>query len=265
MEAAMLKLPRTSVIAIAAACLATSPAMARTVSIPFSASNFSSPLDINNTYFPLVAGTTYTYEATTTDGCEVNPVAVTYDTKVIDGVTVRVVLDQVFDADTCTTDPSALTEKTFDYYAQDNAGNVWYLGEDTFDCEGANNCTVGDGTWRAGVDGAVPGIIMLANPRSGDTYRQEYLPGVAEDQATVTSVGVTAKLTRDDAIQSSFLNCIVTKEFTKLEKGAIGFKTYCPDVGVVIDIDHHGKIVRSELVSISGTANALRFRTVRKN
>lgn len=257
----MLKFPTVSSIAVAAAFLATAPATGRTVSIPFSASNFSDPLTIDNSYFPLVAGTTYTYEADTKDGCEVDVFAVTYDTREIDGVDTRVVHDQVFDGDTCTTAPSALTENTFDHFAQDDSGNVWYFGEDTFDCEGASNCTPGEGGWIAGVNGAVPGIAFLARPRSGDTYRQEFSPGVAEDQATVTAVGVTARPKRANAYRSSYSNCIVTKEFTRLEKGAIGSKTYCPGIGVVIDIDHHGKIQRSELVSISGTANALKFRT----
>ncbi|MGE5064018.1 MAG: hypothetical protein ACM3IG_08135, partial [Myxococcales bacterium] len=97
------------------------------------------------------------------------------------------------------------------------------------------------------------------------SYRQEYLLGVAEDQALVTAVGVTAKMTREDAYQSSYSNCVVTKEWTVLEKGAIEFKTYCPDVGVVVTVEHHGKVVRSELTSISGTANALRFRTPPKH
>jgi len=213
----MLKLTVSSV-AIAAAFLTSASATARTISIPFNASNFSAPLTIDNIYFPLIAGTVYTYRADTKDGCEVDVVTVTYETRDLDGVTTRKVHDSVFDGDACTTDSSALTEDTFDFYAQDD-------------------------------------------PRSGDTYRQEFAPDVAEDQATVTAVGVTARLMRDDAIQSSFANCLVTKEFTVLEKGATGSKTYCPEVGVVIDIDHHGKIARSELVSISGTANALKFRT----
>jgi len=233
---------------------------ARTVSIPFSASNFSDPLTINNPLFPLVAGTTYTYKAETTDGCEVDVTAVTYDTRPIDGVTTRVVHDQVFDGDACTTAPAALTEDTNDHYAQDNSGNVWYMGEDTFDCEGAGHCTLGEGGWIAGVGGAQPGLIMLAHPQSGDRYKQEFLPDVAQDQALVTSVGVTAKMTRDDAFQSSYSNCIVTKEWTVLEPGAIEFKTYCPDVGNVLTVEHHGKVVRSELTAISGTLNALKFR-----
>jgi hypothetical protein len=257
----MIKQSSLSLAALAAGFLASTGAGARTVSIPFSPANFSNPVDITNTYFPLVAGTTYTYKSATVDGCEVDVMTVTYDTRVIDGVTTRVVHDQVFDGTTCTTAPSALTEDTLDYYAQDNAGNVWYMGEDTFTCQGAGNCTPSEGAWIAGVNGAQPGIIMLAHPLSGDSYKQEYLAGVAQDQALVTAVGVTAKMTRSDAYQSSYSNCIVTKEWTVLEPGAIEFKTYCPGVGVVQVAEHHGKVVYSELTSISGTANTLKFRT----
>lgn len=248
-----------SVVAVSA-FFAITPANGTTVSIPFSAANFSDSLTIDNTYFPLIPGTTYTSTADTTDGCEVDATTVTYDTRVIDGVTTRVVHDSVYDGATCTTDGAALTEDTFDYYAQDDAGNVWYMGEDTFDCQGAGNCTPGEGGWIAGIDGAQPGIITLANPQSGDRYKQEYLPGIAQDEALVTAVGVTAKMTRDDAYQSSYSNCIVTKEWTVLEKGAVEFKTYCPEVGVVVTEEHQGKVVRSELTSISGTAAALKFR-----
>jgi hypothetical protein len=261
----MLKLTTASSLVLAVALLAPAVAHARTVTIPFSPVNFSDPLAIDNSYFPLVAGTTYVSKENTADGCEVDVSTVTYDTRVIDGVTTRVVHDQVFDGETCTTAPSALTEDTLDYYAQDNAGNVWYMGEDTFTCQGEGSCTPGEGGWIAGVGGAQPGIIMLAHPRSGDSYKQEFLPGTAQDQALVMAVGVTAKMTRDDAFQSSYSNCIMTKEWTVLEPGAIEFKTYCPGVGVVVTVEHHGKVVRSELTDISGTANALKFRTVPKH
>jgi len=261
----MLKRVAMSAIAVVAPFLATTPAIATRVSIPFSPANFSDPLTIDNTYFPLPAGTTYTSKSDTSDGCEVDVTTVTYDTRVIDGVTTRVVHDQVFDGSSCTTAPAALTEDTLDYYAQDNAGNVWYLGEDTFSCQGAGHCTPQDGAWIAGVNGAEPGIIMLGHPRSGDSYKQEFLAGVAQDQALVTALGVTAKMTRSDAYQSSYSSCIVTKEWSVLEKGAIEFKTYCPNVGVVVTVEHHGKVVRSELTSISGTANALKFRTPPKH
>jgi len=250
-------------ISLAAAVLATG-ADARTVSLPFGASNFSDPLDIDNTYFTLEPKTAFTYKAEGADGCEVDVTTVTNRTRTIAGVTTRIVHDQAFEGDTCTTDPSALVEDTFDYYAQDNSGNVWYFGEDTFHCQGAGNCTPSDGAWLAGVDGAVPGIIMLASPRSGDTYRQEFYPGHAEDQASVTSTGITVKLAREDAYPpGAFTGCIKTKEFTVLDKGAVEYKYYCPDVGLVVVDEHHGTVVHFELTS--GSADALRFRTVPKH
>ena len=254
----MSKLSKASSFAVAAAFLASTASLARTVTIPFSPSNFSDSLDIDNPYFPLVPGTTWIYKAETEDGCEVTRTQVTSDTKVLAGVTVRVVHDQAFDGETC--DHVELVEDTFDYHAQDESGNVWYFGEDTFDCEGAGNCTRGEGSWLAGVNGAKPGIFMLAHPSSGDGYRQEEAPGIAEDQAKVTEVGVTARMTRDDAFRSSYGNCIVTKEWTTLEPGAIEFKTYCPNIGNVLVLEHHGKVLRSELTDLSSPADALRFR-----
>ena len=107
---------------------------------------------------------------------------------------------------------------------------------------------------------------MLAHPRSGDSYRQEFLPGVAQDEALVTAVGVTERSTRSDAYRPLYTNCIVTKEWTVLEPGAVEFKTYCPNIGIVLTVEHHGKIVREELVSITNVAaDALRFRTVPKH
>jgi hypothetical protein len=256
----MLSVARASSLAIAVALLASTAATARTVTIRFNATNFSDPLDIDNPYFPLLVGTTWTYKADTVDGCEVDVVTVTNDTQVIDDVTTRVVRDKVYEGETCTTDPSALAEDTRDYYAQDNSGNVWYFGEDSFNCEGEGNCERSEAAWLAGVNGAKPGIIMLAAPRSGDTYFQEQAPNVALDQATVTAVGVGEKMTREDAFRSSYNNCIVTKEFTTLERGGIEFKTYCPNIGNVLTIEHHGKVVRLELTAFSSPADALRFR-----
>jgi hypothetical protein len=252
----------TSAIAFAAAALLATGADARTVSIPFSASNFTDPLDIDNTYFPLEPGTTFTYKGENPDGCEVVVTTVTSDTRTIAGVTTRVVHDTAYEGETCTTDPSALVEDTLDYYAQDNSGNVWYFGEDTYHCP-IGTCDRGDGSWIAGEDptNAVPGIIMLDQPRSGDTYFQEQAPGVAVDQATVKGVGVTVVLKRDDAYPpGTFTNCIVTKEFSTLENGSNEQKSYCPGIGNVLVEEHHGKVFRSELTGLS--ADALRFRTV---
>lgn len=238
-----------------------SSSLARTVSVDFSASNFSDPLDIDNAYFPLSPGTTQSYKAETKEGCEVVVTTVTSDTKLIDGVTTRVVHDSAYEGETCTTDASALVEDTLDYYAQDNDGNVWYFGEDTYDCA-IGTCPLGEGSWIAGESpaDALPGIIMLAQPNSGDTYYQEQADDVASDQATVTATGIDVTLKRDDAYApGSFSNCIKTKEFSDLEKGSVEFKYYCPNIGNVLVEEHHGAVLVSELTA---GADPLSLRTV---
>lgn len=247
-------------LGLSCAMLASS-SLARSVSVDFSASNFSDPLDITNAYFPLSPGTTQVYKAETKEGCEVVVTTVTSDTRVIDGVTTRVVRDTAYEDETCTTDASALVEDTLDYYAQDDDDNVWYFGEDSYDCA-LGTCPLNEGSWIAGESpaDALPGIIMLAQPRSGDTYYQEQAEDVAVDQATVTSTGITVKLKREDAYPpGTFTNCIKTKEFTDLEKGSTEFKYYCPNIGNVLVEEHHGAILVSELTS---DADALRFRNV---
>src|SRR4029434_2861113 len=130
--------------------------------------------------------------------CEQTRVEVTGSKKKIAaGVTARPVHDQVFAGATCD-GPLTLIEDTFDWYAQDNAGNVWYLGEDTKNC--ANDvCTPGGGSWEAGVDGAVAGIVMLADPRPGDHYQQEFYEGHAEDEAAAHADDAWVSLYREDA------------------------------------------------------------------
>lgn len=256
-----------SLAAIAALVLAP-PALARDITLEFEDAVFSDPLTIDNQYWPLEEGATFIYKAETADGCEEDHVTVTSRTERILGVRVRVVEDLAYEDPECDgVDDSELVEKTFDWYAQDDAGNIWYFGEDTFDCEGIDNCTKGDGSWKAGVDGAQPGIIMLADPRKGDTYYQEFYADHAEDQATVKGVGVTVTLTRDDAIEpGTFSNCLVTKEFTKLDPGAVEQKYYCPGAGLVAIDEHHGSLVRFELTepAASTEANdAFRFREVK--
>ena len=249
---------------VAAAALFATGSGARTVSIQFNATNFSNPLTIDNSYFPLVPETTFTYKGESPDGCEVVVTTVTSDTRIIDGVTTRIVHDSAYEGATCTTASSALVEDTLDYYAQDNSGNVWYFGEDTFHCP-IFTCARDAGSWIAGHDpaDALPGIIMLAQPRTGDTYFQEQAPPVALDQATIKGLGVTVVLKRADAYPpGTFANCLVTKEFSTLENGANEQKSYCPGIGNVAVDEHHGKVFHSELTGVS--TDALRFRTVPK-
>jgi hypothetical protein len=193
---------------------------------------------IDNPYFPLTPGTTFTYEAETEDGRETDVVTVTHDTKEILGVTCTVVRD------TATLD-DVIEEDTFDWYAQDKEGNVWYFGEFTTQFE--NGVPVGhEGSWEAGVDGAQPGIIMPADPQSGDSYRQEFLAGVAEDMAKVLRLNASVSVPYGD-----FENCLETKEWSPLEPGVIEHKFYARGIGLVLVEELKGKTVRQELVDIT--------------
>ena len=221
---------------------------ARDVVIPFNKGNFSDPLDIDNRYFPLVPGTIFTYRADSGNGCEEVRVEVTNRTRRVAGVRTRVVHDQAFEDPDCNGN-LVLAEDTFDWHAQDNAGNVWYFGEDTRDCTPDGGCTPGEGSWEAGVNGAVAGIIMLANPRNGDEYQQEFAEGVAEDRGKVIGTDVWVSLYREDAFPpGDFHNCVKIQDSTPLDPGSIEHKFYCPGIGLVAIDEQHGSTVRSELV-----------------
>lgn len=232
----------------ASAALATPQAVQpANIELPFDPANFSSSLNVNNPLFPLIPGKTFIYRGNGPEGCEEIHTAVTNQTKTIAGVVARVVHDRAYAGATCG-GRLTLTEDTYDWYAQDNNGNVWYLGEDTKDCDGRGRCVQGSGTWQAGVNGARAGIIMLANPRNGDHYRQEFYVGFAEDEATVVGVGLAVMLSRPDAFQPRlFRNCIKTREYTRLEPGASTYKYHCPNFGLVMEDE---KDIHVELVAI---------------
>ena len=120
--------------------------------------------EVNNPYFPLPPGTTFIYRGEMEGVPTRNETYVTYDTKVILGVTCTVVRDQAFEE-------GVLVEETFDWFAQDVDGNVWYFGEDTKELDENGNVISTEGSWEAGVDGAQAGIIMLADPKKGDRYQ----------------------------------------------------------------------------------------------
>jgi hypothetical protein len=243
-------------ILASATMLAPSSVESRKIGIAFNPAHFSNSLIINNPLFPLVVGTTYVYRADVDGGCEENRVTVTSNTKhVAAGVTAREVHDVVYAGDTCGPGMQ-LQEDTLDWFAQDDSGNVWYLGEDSKDCD-ANGCVQDPGSWEAGADidnigsNGVPGLFMLASPRKGDGYRQEFYADHAEDVATVTGVNVDATLIRPDAYPPGvFHHCIRTKERSLIEPGSVAIKYYCPAIGMVFEQELSGNGPRSELVAI---------------
>lgn len=192
---------------------------------------------VDNPYFPLDPGTVFRYVTNSKASQEVNDVVVSHDTKIILGVMTTVVLDSVYTN-------GDLTEATADWYAQDRSGNVWYFGEDSKELDHGQVIST-EGSWEAGVAGAQPGIVMEANPQVGDTYRQEYQAGVAEDMAKVTGIDVPV------TVPYGTFSALETLEWTKLTPNDRARKYYARGVGIVLELTPKGGKQRSELVSVT--------------
>src|SRR5215475_3314527 len=199
--------------------------------------NFVSVID--NRYFPLPVGRTLVYTGIKDGQSQTDTVTVTNQTKIILGITATIVSDVA-------THGNTVLEKTFDYYAQDKQGTVWYLGEDTtaFLSNGKMDTS---GSFLAGVDGAQPGIIMEANPQIPDAYRQECAAGQAEDTAWV--VGTSGSVS---VPYGKVRNVLTTLEATQLEPGAYDEKIYGLGIGIVSERSLTGPNEFAQLVSVSG-------------
>jgi hypothetical protein len=192
---------------------------------------------IDNPYSPMPPGSRWVYRETDTGGgVQRIVVRVTRRTKrIANGVRARVVRDTV-------TERGRLVEDTFDWYAQDQIGNVWYLGEDTTEYENGRAVSK-DGSWEAGVDGAQAGVVMPARPRPGLTYRQEHYEGEAEDRARVLSLDDQAQVPA-----GHFARTLTTKDWNPLEPKVLEYKLYARGVGLVLALGVSGGGGREELV-----------------
>ncbi len=167
----------------------------------------------------------------------------TTKTKEITGVTATVVHDVV-------SDHGELVENTFDWYAQDVCGNIWYLGESTKEYENGQVVTTA-GSWEHGVAGAFAGIVVLADPQVGLTYRQEYYAGEAEDAAAILSL--------DEQVQvpaGHFADVLLTKDFSALQPRVLEYKLYAPGIGPAMEMGISGGSDRAELISFTIPAAA---------
>ena len=192
------------------------------------AAGFSDVVD--NPFMPLAPGVRWVYEERSNDG-EVAQIVVEVldDRRTVMGVSTVVVHD-VASVD------GEVVEDTYDWFAQDAAGNVWYFGEDTTSYDDAGAAST-KGAWEAGVGGAFPGIVMPAEPKvTGIGYRQEYLPGTAEDMGEVIAVTGTASTPFGD-----FDDVIVTRDWTPLEPEVVEQKTYARGVGLVSESTNDGE------------------------
>ena len=199
--------------------------------------DFSSEID--NPYWPMTPGDTWVYRETDAEGNEQRvEVTVTNETKEIMGIQARVVHDVV-------TEDGQVIEDTYDWYAQDADGNIWYLGEDTREYENGKVVTTA-GSWEAGVDGAQAGILIPGEPVDGMTYRQEYYEGEAEDAAEVVSLHEVAEVP-----YGRFDGVLMTKEYTPLHPEVLEHKFYARDVGPVLALGISGGSDREELIGFT--------------
>ncbi|HEU4916220.1 MAG TPA: hypothetical protein VFV13_06610 [Acidimicrobiia bacterium] len=194
-------------------------------------------LTIDNPYWPIEPGSQWVYREIDEDGKELEVVVtVTTATKEIaNGVTARVVRDTV-------TQDGELIEDTVDWYAQDSTGAIWYLGEDTAEFEDGDIASTA-GSFEAGVDGALPGILMPAEPADGMRYRQEYYQGEAEDHGEVLSIEEQAEVPA-----GHYKDAILTKDTITIEPDVLEYKLYARGVGPVLVFGVSGGGGREELI-----------------
>src|SRR5215207_956767 len=203
-----------SVVVLMAGCTSSSSQEHKAYTPHIDPSEFTTTID--NEYFPMKPGTTFLYQGKG----ERDEMSVTSQTKKVMGVECVVVDDRAWEGE-------KLIERTYDWFAQDKEGTVWYFGEDTKEYENGK-VTSTKGSWEAGVDGAKPGIIMQSDPKVGESYRQEYYPGEAMDMARVLSLDTSVTVT-----YGSFDHVLVTKEWTPLEPSYAEHKYYARGVGQV--------------------------------
>lgn len=195
--------------------------------------------EIANPYWPMEVGTRWTYREIDEEGEELEVVViVTEETKEIaNGITARVVRDTV-------TQDGELIEDTFDWYAQDAEGNVWYLGEDTAEFEDGE-LTTKAGSFEAGVDGALAGIIMPADPQPGMQYRQEYYEGEAEDNGEILALDQQAEVPA-----GHFEDVVLTADTITIEPEVLEYKLYARDVGPVLVFGVSGGFAVEQLLEV---------------
>ena len=193
---------------------------------------------VTNPWFPLKPGTVFVYAGEKDGEAGRDVVTVTRRTKVIRGVRCTEVSDRLYEH-------GRLAERTTDWYAQDRRGNVWYFGESTAELDRAGHVTSTEGSWQVGRDGAQAGIYITPRPMVGESRRQEYYKGHAEDHFAVVSLRARVSVPYLTSNRS-----LLTKEWTPLEPGTLDHKYYVRGIGNVKEITVKGPLERSELVSV---------------
>ena len=184
---------------------------------------------IDNPYLPYAPGMRWVYEGESDGEVERTEVEVLDERREVMGISAVVVRDTVYV-------DGEIAEDTYDWFAQDADGNVWYLGEDTHEYEDGEPVN-DEGAWEAGVDGALPGIVMPADPEVGDAFRQEYYEGEAEDMGEILEVGVSRSIGLGD-----YDDVVVMEHWNPLEPDVIEEKWYAAGVGVIYETDGDAEV-----------------------
>jgi hypothetical protein len=185
-------------------------------------SQFSSA--VTNPWMPMPEGRVLVYDKRTVHGLERIEVRCTRGTVEIAGIA-------------CTTLHSArtvdgvLVEESLEYFAQHANGDVWFLGESAREYEDGFLVSI-DGSWRAGSDGAQPGVVMTGNPVVGEVCRAAYVMDEDEDLIKVVSLNETVM-----TAHGTYHNCVVIDEWSPLEPGELDRKSFAPGIGLVLEVD----------------------------
>jgi hypothetical protein len=197
-------------------------------------------VNIDNPQWPMTVGSRWVYRVTDmSDGSTKRQViVVTRQTKLMaDGIRARVVRDVV-------SEHGKPVEITSDWYAQDRQGDVWYFGEQTT-AYNKQGTPTDNGTWQAGINGAMPGIALPAKACLGLSYREEYSKGVAEDQSRVLALDAQAGVRA-----GHFHHVLLTEDFSPIEPDVSELKFYARGSGqAVLAIDVSGGSDREELIT----------------
>jgi hypothetical protein len=190
---------------------------------------------VDHPYWPLAPGSQWVYRETDGEGGEQQvEVTVTDETRTILGIEATVVHDVV-------SEDGEVVEDTYDWYAEDRDGNVWYLGEATKEYADGEVSTAG--SWEAGVDGAQAGILLPGDPQVGQAYRQEHYAGEAEDAGEVLSLDEWVEVPT-----GAYRGVLMTKDWTPLEPDVLEHKFYARGVGPVLALGISGGAAREELL-----------------
>jgi hypothetical protein len=195
---------------------------------------------VTNPWYPLLPGSRWVYRGVKDGEPSREVMTVTHRTRTIQGAPCVVVSDLLYLR-------GRLEERTEDYYTQDEQGRVWYFGEKTAELDRQGHVKNTSGSWLAGRNGAKAGIFMFTHPKPGQTARQEYYEGQAEDHFQVLRLGVSVRV---PFIATK--RALLTKEWTPLEPGVIDHKFYVRGIGTVLERTAKGPLERNELVSFQG-------------